>query len=46
MDLAKVNVDVLRGKEVAPYFNSITELRMSAFKEYPYYYDESIAYEI
>ncbi len=35
----------LRGKEINPYIQEIANLRINVFKEYPYLYEGSFAYE-
>lgn len=36
---------VLKGNEIIPYINQISEFRVKYFKEYPYLYSGSLAYE-
>ena len=40
-----VEIKALRGKEIEPWLNDFAALRMTVFRDWPYLYDGSFAYE-
>ena len=42
---SRVEIEVLKGREIIPYINKIAELRITIFREYPYLYEGTMSYE-
>lgn len=43
--MAKIDIKVLSGKEIEPWLGDLARLRIGVFRDYPYLYDGSLAYE-
>jgi len=41
----KLTIKVLHGPDLKPYIHDVAELRITVFREFPYLYDGSFAYE-
>lgn len=40
-----IEIQVVSGQELLPYIDAVAQLRMAVFREYPYLYEGSLAYE-
>jgi hypothetical protein len=45
MKLDEIEIKTLKGDEILPYLPDIAKLRIEVFRDYPYLYDGSLAYE-
>ncbi|MBC86904.1 MAG: GNAT family N-acetyltransferase [Bdellovibrionaceae bacterium] len=43
--MSKLKIETLHGKELTPHFESLSDIRLQVFKEWPYLYEGSKEYE-
>lgn len=43
--MAKIDIKIVSGKEIEPWLGDLARLRIAVFREFPYLYDGSLAYE-